>query len=855
MSSDFANINKEDLDIIYSLIKDKNEPLFFDYILKYIGNKKGEDFNSRQAEQDLKCEMEADRRFEGFSDYYWYLSEFLTDKTLVEEKDLRKLELYISKTKQPAGLEDMLLSFDREGDEAFKNCLKYRLHEDPRFLLIDKDLWYLKSEVPKRVFRTPRISSEKHAEPLSIIDLALPLNDILRDVEELSSRDKPKTMRTKPVPFRYSLTDVDLSVGGMIILSSMKDYFPDHPMLIKIKACGRVREYTAYVNNRTGYIRGLEDLYKDGDFSCGDVILITPMDFEKRVYRFFSRNEKAHYPNENWRLKELKKLKELYRKTPLSLTNLVLQTARVFHDVEVHFDSIYEAVMSIRPTGKDTVQAILEELPFSYKINIRTDFWSFDEAKFNKFLIMGLSSIIGDFSGKSEKELPPEGTGTRGEDEGLKDEKIKNLEKELEKSNGQIKDAASKVEAFEKLAEVRAQQINTLTQSSKDQEKQLTRLKEELVKARKASIDAVELKKMKKRMLTLQELIKNKKKQFLKIEQEKSEMEKALLEMDGITSRLEKEKREYFEELEKTKKDLKEKEIALSEKEKFVEEKSPVVITQAPSVSDREKEMEEKLSLIEKELADRATELARKDHEIKKYRDELEKKEAELLEIQGQVKEKTEAEEIEPGGPPVPVFDISIAGEYEDKLTEKDEKILEIEKKISDFEKLKIDLEEKVRSQKVTISNMTSLISEKEAVVKERDLKLKEEETRLKEKEELIAKLKKELEEAKAISSKQEESRGEEVEDLKERIDILEKELESKTNLYNTNLNMQFKLNKDIYRLQKQSDILKDILTFFSESLPLLPDKENLDRERIQELVDLMNTEEMEEEGEFFKSI
>jgi len=635
MSDDFSGniLNRQDMDDLYSLIKEKNEPLFFDYMVNYICKKKGEDGNFREIEQELKPLLEKDERFIGFSDYYWFLSEAVTDRTLVPEGDLRKLELYILKTKEPVFLSDILLTFNKEGDDAFKSCLRYSLHEDPRFLLIDSDLWYLKSEVPKRVFRTPSVSEETYPEPVSIADLAVPLNEILRDVEEVSSKDNPKTFRTKPPPMRYALTDVDISVGGIKIMSTMRDYFPDHPMILKIRVCGRFREYNAYLNNRTGYIRGLEDWGKDSELSKGEVILITPLNYEKREYRFFSRGEKNFVPNENWKLKEFKKLKEIYSCYPLSLTNLVLQAARIFCDVEVHFDSIYDVIMSIRPTGKDTVTTILEQLPFSYRISPSGDFWGFDENKFNKFLIMGLSSMIGDFSAgqiKDKKQVFSPEKVAETEISENKDEKIKKLEKDLQSKENQIKDASSKVEAFEKLAEVRAQQINTLTQSSKNLEKQITKLREELEKAKKSSSDTIELKKMQQRMMTLQELIKNKKKHFMKLEQEKSQLEKALLEMDGLTAKLEKEKNDYLSQLEATKKQL-------EEKAKAVTEKNKSMVSQETSQSGKISELKSKLEKLEKELADNATRFAKQEYEIKLHREELEQKEVEILELKGRL--------------------------------------------------------------------------------------------------------------------------------------------------------------------------------------------------------------------------
>jgi chromosome segregation ATPase len=84
--------------------------------------------------------------------------------------------------------------------------------------------------------------------------------------------------------------------------------------------------------------------------------------------------------------------------------------------------------------------------------------------------------------------------------------------------------------------------------------------------------------------------------------------------------------------------------------------------------------------------------------------------------------------------------------------------------------------------------------------------------------------------------------------ELKERLEILEHELESKTNLYNTNLNMQFKLNKDIYKLQKKVDYFKDVITFISEAMTALPDKNSLNLTRIEELLTVMKGEEIEEE-------
>ena len=59
---------------------------------------------------------------------------------------------------------------------------------------------------------------------------------------------------------------------------------------------------------------------------------------------------------------------------------------------------------------------------------------------------------------------------------------------------------------------------------------------------------------------------------------------------------------------------------------------------------------------------------------------------------------------------------------------------------------------------------------------------------------------------------------------------------------------MQFKLNKDIYKLQKKVDYFKDVLTFISDAMTGLPDKNSLNLTRIEELLTVMKGEEMEEE-------
>ena len=815
MSSEFTVINKEDMDNIYSLIKEKDGPVFFDYIVNYISQKKEGEINLRLLEQKLQSSLENDSRFKGFPDYYWYLSELIPDKTLVSDKELDKIEFYITNTGESVSLKSILALLKKEDDDFYKNCLTSRLHQDERFILVDKDLWNLKKEISKKVFRKPQEINlpETPSESVSLVELVPVLNNILREVEEVALfKESQKILVSKPSSVRYALFDTDISGGCMKIFSSMRHYFPDHPMIIQIKVCGRLKEYTAYLNNRTGYLRGLEDYFKEMSFSRGDVLHIIPMDLEKRVYRFFSRNEKNQYAYENWRTKQFQNLKSFYEKSPFSLTNLTLLIAKAFQDMEVHFDSIYEEVNAICPVSKELVNLILTKLPFCLNSSKSKDFWIFDDSKFNKFLLLGLTSLLGDMSKEEMDRKMTSITDTEAKEKitkdklKVKDEKIKELQQNIESTKKEIEDMHSKMIAFEKLAEVRGQQINTITGNAEVLEEKVKILTKELEEARKTTPDtSVEVKQLKKKLISLQELFLNKKKIFIQLEKEKQELEKALLEMDRITSGLEKEKADLLRDLQAFRKEEdKKKESLIKKEDKFSEQQNKLEDLNK-RLEEQQKKIEEQLeriSLQEERIQEQDEEINFKDQQI----DQLK------LEKASSRKEKELPHSI----------DKQVLKDYELKVAEKNDKISELENKLSVIEHEKIELENKFRTLQSDLAKMNFTIVEKESRIKI---------------------LEKEMEASKSTGVDENQ-----VKEFEERIEILEKELESKTSLYNTNLNMQFKLNKDIYKLQKSVDFFRDVIEFLSDGLLVIPQKESLNLTRMEELLSIMKSDEMGEE-------
>ena len=878
MSSDFSskNITGEDIDDIYSLIKEKG-PVFFDYLVNYVFKKRDEEITIRLIEQQLQGKLEGDKRFTGCSDYYWYLSELIPDKELVSDKDIDRVEFFITNSKNSVTLDNIAGYLKRNDDKLFKDCLTYKLHQDERFLLVDKDLWNLRKEINKKVFRKPQEMPEPAppSEPASIVELALVMDNILRDVEEVNEmKESQKPLVCKPAPIRYSLFDTDISGGCMKILPSMRHYFPDHPMIIEIKVCGRLKEYTAYINNRTGYLRGLEEWFREMSLFKEDVILVIPMDQEKKVYRFFTRNEKNHYPNESWRLKQFQNLKTFYQKSSLSLTNLVLQVARAFQDVEVHFDSIYDEVNAICPVSRELVSIIMNKLPFCQPGN--KDFWTFDDNKFNKFLILGFINLTKELSSDVKNKVAID-TSSLGENEKtlkknlkIKEERIKELEeslhakeKLLEIKKHDAEDALAKMTAFEKLAEIRVQQISSLNSNVEELENKLKETKQEMEDSKKSSMEgtSIEIKQLKKKLISMQELFLNKKKLFIQLEKEKKELEKALLEMDKITSTLEKEKSELLKQIETVKKEteedkkkagmdegrlneqqskidefnktLEKQNIIIEEHKKKLEEQEKSLEEHKKKLEEQEKSLEEhkkKLEEQEKFLEEKKKEIEEQSQKITEQEDRISLQEQRIAEQDDEISAKNqEIEQLKTEKTPSfekesPAVTTDKEREYELKIKEKEQQILEIENKVSKLEKIKLELEDASRNQKNEIEKMSSLIEEKDSEIKDLQKQAETSQT--------------------SVSPENEESLNE----LKERLEILEHELESKTNLYNTNLNMQFKLNKDIYKLQKKVDYFKDVITFISESLTGLPDKNNMNLTRIEELLTVMKGEEMEEE-------
>jgi chromosome segregation ATPase len=880
MSSDFSSksITGEDIDDIYSLIKEKG-PVFFDYLVNYVFKKREEEINIRLIEQQLQGKLESDKRFTGFSDYYWYLSELIPDKNLVSDKDIDKVEFFITNSKNSVTLDNIAGYLKKNDDKLFKDCLTYRLHQEERFLLVDKDLWNLRKEINKKVFRKPQEMPEPTppSEPASIVELALVMDSILRDVEEVNEmKESQKLLVCKPAPVRYSLFDTDITGGCMKILPSMRHYFPDHPMIIEIKVCGRLKEYTAYINNRTGYLRGLEDWFKEMSLFKGDVILVIPMDQANKVYRFFTRNEKNPYPNESWRLKQFQNLKTFYKKSPLSLTNLVLQVARAFQEVEVHFDSIYDEINAICPVSKELVSIILNKLPFCQPGN--KDFWTFDDNKFNKFLILGFINLTKELSSDVKNKVSIDTSSLDENEKTLKknlkarEERVKELEellqvkeKILETKKHEAEDALAKMTAFEKLAEIRVQQISSLNGNVEELENKLREMKQEMENTQKSSIEgsSIEIKQLKKKLLSMQELFLNKKKLFIQLEKEKKELEKALLEMDKITSTLEKEKKELLKQIETVKKETEEEkkktdidEDRFNEQQGKIDEFNRTLEKQNITIEEHKKKLEEQ----EKSLEEYREKLEEQEKSLEEYREKLKEQETSLEEKNKEIEEQLqkiteqedrinlqeqriteqddeisarnqETEELKAEKTSLPEKEIPAAitdeqseREYELKIKEKEHHLLEVEDKLSKLEKIKLELEDTGRNQKNEIEKISSLIEEKDSIIKD---------------------LQKQVETSKtSILPENEESLTE----LKERLEILEHELESKTNLYNTNLNMQFKLNKDIYKLQKKVDYFKDVITFISEAMTALPDKNSLNLTRIEELLTVMKGEEIEEE-------
>ncbi|MEQ8191181.1 MAG: hypothetical protein ABRQ39_24665 [Candidatus Eremiobacterota bacterium] len=850
MSSDFSskNITGEDIDDIYSLIKEKG-PVFFDYLVSYVFKKREEEINIRLIEQQLQGKLESDKRFTGCSDYYWCLSELIPDKEMVSDKDIDRVEFFITSSKNSVTLDNIAGYLKKSDDELFKYCLTYRLHQDERFLLVDTNQWNLRKEINKKIFRKPQEMPEPAPppEPASIVELALVMDNILRDVEEVNEmKESQKLQVCKPAPVRYSLFDTDISGGCMKILPCMRHYFPDHPMIIEIKVCGRLKEYTAYINNRTGYLRGLEEWFKEMSLFKEDVILIIPMDQANKVYRFFTRNEKNPYPNESWRIKQFQNLKLFYQKSSLSLTNLVLQVARAFQDVSVHFDSIYDEVNAICPVSRELVSIILKKLPFCHPGN--KDFWTFDDNKFNKFLILGFINLTKELSSDVKTKVSLD-TASLDENEKTlrknlknKEEKIKDLEalldakeKILEMKKHEAEDALAKMTAFEKLAEIRVQQINTLTNNVEELESKLKETRQEIEDAKKSSMEgtSIEIKQLKKKLLSMQELFLNKKKLFIQLEKEKKELEKALLEMDKITSALEKEKKDLLKQIETIKQEteedkkkagmdegkLNEQQSKIDEFNKTLEQQNIIIEEHKKKLEEQEKSLEEYKKEREEhtqKIAEQEDRINLQEQRITEQDDEISAKNQEIEQLKT---EKTYSSEQENAATTT-----DEQREYELKIKEKEQQILEIENKVEKLEKIKLELEDSCRNQKSEIEKISSIIEEKDSMIK--DLQKQSETSQT------------------PISPENEES----VNELKERLEILESELESKTNLYNTNLNMQFKLNKDIYKLQKKVDYFKDVITFISESMKVLPDKNSLNITRIEELLTVMKSEEMEEE-------
>jgi len=878
MSSDFSskNITGEDIDDIYSLIKEKG-PVFFDYLVNYVFKKRDEEINLRLIEQQLQGKLEGDKRFTGCSDYYWCLSELIPDKELVSDKELERVEFFITNSKNSVTIEQIAGYLRKSDDKLFKDCLTYKLHQNEKFLLVDTDLWNLRKEINKKVFRKPQEMPEPSPppEPASIVELALVMDNILRDVEEVNEmKENQKLQVCKPAPIRYSLFDTDISGGCMKILPCMRHYFPDHPMIIEIKVCGRLKEYTAYINNRTGYLRGLEEWFKEMSLFKEDVILIIPLDQAKKVYRFFTRNEKNPYPNESWRIKQLQNLKNFYQKSSLSLTNLVLQVARAFQDVSVHFDSIYDEINAICPVSRELVSIILEKLPFCQPGN--KDFWTFDDNKFNKFLILGFINLTKELSSDAKNKVALDTASLDDNEKTLKknlkikEEKIKDLEalvdakdKLLEMKKNEAEDALAKMTAFEKLAEIRVQQINTLTSNVEELESKLKETKQQMEDSKKSSMEgtSLEIKQLKKKLFSMQELFLNKKKLFIQLEKEKKELEKALLEMDKITSGLEKEKIDLLKQIETIKKETEEEKkkagmdegklneqqskidefnktletqnIIIEEHKKKLEEQEKSLEESRKKLEEQEKSLEEsrkKLEEQEKSLEESRKKLEEQSQKISEQEDRINLQEQRITEQDDEIQAKNqEIEQLKtdnavPSGQESPAETTDKQREYELKIQEKEVQLQEIESKVEKLEKIKLELEDTCRSQKNEIAKISALIEEKDSEIKN---------------------LQKQAETAQtSVAPENEENLNE----LKERLEILEQELESKTNLYNTNLNMQFKLNKDIYKLQKKVDYFKDVITFIGESMAVLPDKTGLNPARIEELLTVMKGEEMDEE-------
>ncbi|MEQ8168246.1 MAG: hypothetical protein ABRQ38_05070 [Candidatus Eremiobacterota bacterium] len=864
MSSDFSskNITGEDIDSIYSLIKEKG-PVFFDYLVNYVFKKRDEEINLRLIEQQLQGKLESDKRFTGCSDYYWCLSELVPDKELVSDKELDRVEFFITNSKTSVTIDNIAGYLKKSDDKLFIDCLTYKLHQDERFLLVDKDLWNLRKEINKKVFRKPQEMPEPvpPTEPASIVELALVMDNILRDVEEVNEmKENQKLQVCKPAPVRYSLFDTDISGGCMKILPCMRHYFPDHPMIIEIKVCGRLKEYTAYINNRTGYLRGLEEWFKEMSLFKEDVILIIPLDQANKVYRFFTRNEKNPYPNESWRVKQFQNLKNFYQKSSLSLTNLVLQVARAFQDVSVHFDSIYDEINAICPVSRELVSIILEKLPFCQPGN--KDFWTFDDNKFNKFLILGFINLTKELSSDAKNKVSLDTASLDGNEKTLKknlkikEEKIKDLEslvdakdKLLEMKKHEAEDALAKMTAFEKLAEIRVQQINTLTNNVEELESKLKETKQEMEDTKKSSMEgtSIEIKQLKKKLLSMQELFLNKKKLFIQLEKEKKELEKALLEMDKITSGLEKEKINLLKQIETIKKEteeekkksgldegkLNEQQSKIEEFNKTLEKQNIIIEEYNKKQEEQEKSLEEyrkKLEEQEKSLEEKKKELEEQLQKISEQEDRINLQEQRITEQDDEIEAKSqEIEQLKTERPSTseqerPDETTGTQREYELKIQEKELQIQEIENKFEKLEKIKLELEDTCRNQKNEIAKISALIEEKDSEIKD---------------------LQKQAETDKTSAGAENE---ENINELKERLEILEQELESKTNLYNTNLNMQFKLNKDIYKLQKKVDYFKDVITYIAESMAILPDKTSLNLARIEELLTVMKGEEMEEE-------
>lgn len=922
MSSD--NLEKpsiltgEDINYIYSFIKERDEPIFFDYLVDNLYKKKEMDVSHRVVEDELALELNSDKRFIGFSDYYWYLSELITDKNLISIKELDKIEQYLDTLRKACSLKDLLVYLKKEPQGPCKGALLFALHHDERFLLIDRDSWWLRKDISKKIFRKPQDTTvaEVYHDPVPLVDLVSIMDKILADVEDprIKEDENKKTFSSgRLTPLRYSLSESDLNGGSIKLLEPMKIYFPDHPMIVQIKVCGSLKEYVAYINNKTGYIRGLEGWMNDAKLGFTSVVHMIPIDLEKRVYRFFYRNEKNPFYNESIRMTQLQELREICRDKAISLTNLVLQVLRIFQGMEVSFDSIYEEISAIRNISKESVNIILEKLPFARHSPRSRDFWLFDDIKFNKFLILGLINLLGEPGSDEPSQKPAEKVIDKSPfmDNIIKekDEKIKELEqivsskeKSLTNKDAEITSSLANLESFKKLADIRMQQINSLTETTNVLEKKILELQKGARDSGKLSSDALEVRELKKKLLALQEVLVSNKGKYLDLTKEKKELENSVSEKDSLIVNLNKEKELYLAEMDKIKKVLQEKteqlgvkESGLSEKTarfeeltkkledyckrievqaKIIEEQNKKIeeqdrklreygkktgLEQDKKIEDLNKRIEIQGKIIE-EQNKKIEEQSKKAEEYgKKAGLEQDKKVEDLnkrIEIQGKIIEEQskKAEEqsrkisdyegafvklkdriveqeknIEQKNKQIEAIlkekelakasiDEDTANHYKQKFLEKEQQILIGQKKLSELEKVKSELEDVIRKQKDSILNMTSVISDREETIKQLKLKLESQPETGPLENNLIL--------------------------LKEKVELLQKELEHKNNLYNTNLNLQFKLNNDIDKLNKKSSVFREILTLLSENLINISQDRSLNLGRIKELMSSMKSED-----------